>query len=300
MIADGGPLEARAYAKINLGLEILGKRPDGYHEIRTVLQTVDFHDRLRFERSPGRDITLVSDLDGVEDDDNLVVRAARALARRAGIPVPGTTIRLEKVIPPGMGLGGGSADAAVTLMALDRLWNLGLKPPELHSIASDLGMDVPFFLYGGSALAVGAGAEVYPIELGEPWPVVLILPEFSIATAEAYSRLRLTKSEMALTLQHFAWSSPSRRDRQLDLVNHLEGATGEHASTIEAHKRSLIDLGALIAMMSGSGASIFGLFPTDSSASEAAATLARRGVTSVATRTLRAHEYRASWLSIGA
>jgi 4-diphosphocytidyl-2-C-methyl-D-erythritol kinase len=138
---------ARAFAKINLGLEVLAKRDDGYHELRTILQTVDFCDVLTFEL--GGDAISLSTSDPVlgTGPENLVIRAATALA--AGAAGLRASIHLEKKIPAGMGLGGGSADAAMTLLALDRLWNLQTPLPELHRLAASIGTDVPFFLYGG-------------------------------------------------------------------------------------------------------------------------------------------------------
>jgi 4-diphosphocytidyl-2-C-methyl-D-erythritol kinase len=296
---DDGPgverVEARAYAKINLGLEVLGRRPDGYHELRSVLQTIDFHDRLSFERAPsGIHLTVVG-ADLPVGPDNLVHRAAHLLAEAAAWR-GGAAIHLEKRIPPGAGLGGGSADAATTLLALDRLWGLGASAPELHRLASRLGMDVPFFLYGGTALAVGRGDEIYPLALGIDFPIVLILPDFSISTAAAYGSLRLTNQDPGLKLQHFAWSTPSVFTKLGELVNDLEEATGGNSLSIQGYKKALLEQGAAISMMSGSGSSVYGIFHDEASARKAAGLLSLRGTRALATRTLDVEAYRAKQL----
>ena len=298
-MSDHFDLVGRAFAKINLGLEILGKRDDGYHELRTILQTVALHDELRFRRED-RGISLTTnDADMGTGPENLVHRAATLLAESASTPRLGVSIHIEKNVPVGMGLGGGSADAAITLLALDELWHLRTPPRDLHEIAASIGMDVPFFLYGGTALAIGRGDEVYPLDVESEWPIVLILPDFSISTAAAYASLILTKRRSGLTLQHFAWTSPSVRDRLGELVNHLEGATGSHAPKIREYKRVLLDRGAIAALMSGSGSAVFGVFRDEHSARSVADSLMAEGVRAVATNTLTREAYGKSRLSGG-
>ncbi len=289
------PLVARAYAKVNLGLEILGRREDGYHEIRTILQTVDFRDELTF-RPAGEGVALTTSSQTLSTGpDNLVMRAAALLSENRA--VGGVAIHLDKRIPEGMGLGGGSADAAVTLRALNRLWELDLSAEQLHRLAERIGMDVPFFLYGGTAVAVSKGSELYPLPFEGEAPIVLILPDFSISTAAAYSRLRLTKKHSDLKLQHFAWRVPFVGDSLGDLVNHLEGATGEHAPAIERHKNRLLELGATSSMMSGSGAAVFGMFRDRKTADNAASTLTQGGIRAIATKTISRKAYSELWLS---
>lgn len=287
-----GRITARAFAKINLGLEVLAKRDDGYHELRTILQTIDFHDELSFNRQHDGIALTTNDPTIAAGPDNLVHRAAEALAAHAGGGGLGAAIHLDKRVPAGMGLGGGSADAAITLLALDRLWGLNTSARDLHQIAASIGVDVPFFLYGGTAIAVGRGDEIYPLGIEASWPIVLILPDFSISTASAYSSLILTKPGSGLTLQHFAWRSPSVGDRLGELVNHLEGATGSHAPKIEEYRQTLLDRGAIAAMMSGSGAAVFGVFEQEPSARAVANSLTREGLNAVATKTLTRDEYR--------
>lgn len=299
-MTDESRLRARAFAKINLGLEVLTKREDGFHEVRTILQTVDFHDELRFTRKEGEGISLTTNDPRIgTGPENLVHRAATRLAERSEAHGLGVSIHLQKRIPAGMGLGGGSADAAVTLLALDRLWQLRTPLPALHELAASIGMDVPFFLHGGTAIAVGRGDEVYPLAIEIDWPIVMILPDFSISTTSAYASLILTKRRSGLTLQHFAWRNPCVRDRLGELVNHLEGATGSHISKIQGYKTLLLDRGALGAMMSGSGSAVFGVFRDGPSARSVAESLNRDGIRAVATRTLNREAYSRKWLSGG-
>jgi 4-diphosphocytidyl-2-C-methyl-D-erythritol kinase len=281
-----------AYAKVNLGLEVLGRREDGYHELRTILQTVDFRDELTFEAEDSGIRLTTNDPSLGTGRENLVVRAASVLAEAAGYR-GGAFIHLEKQVPQGMGLGGGSSDAATTLVALDRLWNTRASPQDLHRLAASIGMDVPFFLYGGTALAVSRGDEVYPLEMPVDFPIVLILPDFSISTAEAYGNLRLTNREAGLKLLHFAWNLPEVRIGLRELVNDLENAAGDRVDSIQEYKRLLLDLGATSSMMSGSGASVFGIFHDEASAEDAARSLGLRGIRAIATKTVGGRAYRA-------
>lgn len=285
----------RAYAKVNLGLEVLRRREDGYHEIRTILQTVDFHDELSFQEADSG-IRLTTNLPSLgTGKENLVYRSASLLAETAGYR-GGAFIHLEKRVPPGKGLGGGSSDAAATLVALDRLWKTRASAPDLHRLAASVGMDVPFFLYGGAALAVSRGDEVYPLEMPVDLPIVLILPDFSISTAEAYGNLRLTNREAGLKLLHFAWNLPEVRVELRELVNDLESASGDRFDSIQEYKRLLLDLGATSSMMSGSGSSVFGIFHDEASAGDAARSLGLRGIRAIATKTVGGRAYRAERL----
>ena len=179
-------MEITAPAKVNLTLEVLGRRADGYHEIRTALQTIDLHDRLEIEDAPG--LSVECDDPSLRGDSNLVWRAATALAGRAGIH-PHARISLRKAIPVGMGLGGGSSDAAAALLALDRLWGLGLSMEELAGVAAQVGSDVAFFLWGGAALASGRGEIVRPVPPVPSLPMTLVCPAETIPdkTRRVYS-----------------------------------------------------------------------------------------------------------------
>ncbi len=292
----GASLVARAYAKINIGLEVFGRRPDGYHELRTILQTIDLHDEIRFyPRDQG--IELSTRHPSIPHDAANLACVAASLVTERFESAPGILIDLEKRIPPGMGLGGGSADAAATLLALNRLWSADIEPAELHEMAARIGMDVPFFLHGGTALAVGRGDEVYPLDLAAELPIVLILPDFSISTAEAYGSLRLTKRDPSFKLQHFAWGNPCVRNRLGELVNDLETATGRHSTSIQEYKRLLLERGATGSMMSGSGAAVYGVFQSDEAARLASDSLNRDGIRAMATSTIAGETYRNKVLS---
>ena len=178
-----------AFAKLNLSLEVLGKRGDGYHEVRTVMQTVDLCDELEIFPSSGLDVRC--DDPSLDGESNLVWRAARDVARFRG-RLPLVSIYVRKRIPVGMGLGGGSSDAAAVLVALNELWDLRLPLGDLASLAGELGSDVPFFLWGGAALASGRGEVIEPLPARPGLPVTLICPNESLEskTAQIYGRLQ--------------------------------------------------------------------------------------------------------------
>lgn len=176
-------LELLAPAKLNLVFEVLGRRPDGYHEVATVMHTLDLADSVRLEEAPSIELSLAGDqLLGVplEGPRNLAFRAARALAEESGRGDLGVTITIEKRVPAGLGLGGGSSDAAAVLRGLDRLWRLGLPPERLSLVASRVGSDVAFFLAGGSALATGRGEVVEALPDPEPLEFTLFLSDLEI------------------------------------------------------------------------------------------------------------------------
>ena len=181
-------LIVRAFAKLNLTFEVLGRRDDGYHEIRSVLQTIDLADELEF--SPAAGLSVECDEPELSGDRNLVWQAATVLAEAHGVE-PKAYIRLKKRIPVAMGLGGGSSDAAATLLALDRMWGLGSSAETLSTAAARLGSDVPFFLKGGTALAEGRGERISPLPPVPPTHVTMVFPDLMVPnkTATMYSRL---------------------------------------------------------------------------------------------------------------
>ena len=185
----GDGLSVCAPAKVNLFLEIIRRREDGYHELESVFQTVEhLCDRLTVQLADG--FTLHCDKPGIPcDEGNLVIRAARLLAAGAGIKV-GASFTLQKKIPDGGGAGGGSSDAAAALRLCNELWGLGLEPPELARIGAEIGSDVPFFLYGGVCLCRGRGELVTPLPHLRPLPLTLVSPPWKISTPLAYSALR--------------------------------------------------------------------------------------------------------------
>ena len=184
-------MEVLAYAKLNLTLEVLGRRDDGYHEVKSILQTIDLADHL--EISLANDLRVECDQPSLNGEANLVWQAAVGLARRAKIE-PQAQIYIRKRVPIGMGLGGGSSNAAAVLLALNRLWDLHLAQEDLAQVAAELGSDVPFFLLGGTALAQGRGEQVAPLPPLPSLPVTLVCPDISVPnkTARMYSHLTPT------------------------------------------------------------------------------------------------------------
>jgi 4-diphosphocytidyl-2-C-methyl-D-erythritol kinase len=259
------PLTLRVPCKVNLYLEVVGRRPDGYHDIRTVMQAVSLFDRLMLaERADGR-IELACSEPGVPaGEENLVVRAARMLQQRSGI-CPGADIGLRKAIPVGGGLGGGSADAALTLLGLDRLWRLGTSREELVQMAAALGSDVAFFLQGGTALCEGRGERVRPVPCGGEFDYVLVTPRCSVSTRAVYRALAggLTSRPDASTKVLEAVARGDSRLLGRNLRNDLQGASlslhgqlGEAWEKLEEFRRAGEADGFLL---SGSGAGFLGV-----------------------------------------
>lgn len=253
----------RAHAKINLDLRVLGSRLDGFHELRTVFQAVSLHDTVACTPADGP-FAITCDSAGVPlDRTNLVWKAAEALwraLRRPG-PVTGVTVHLTKRIPLQAGLGGGSADAAATLVALARLWQVPVRPSQLTDIAAPLGADVPFFLSGGTALGLGRGEEIYPLaDLPRHW-VVLLIPGFGVSSADAYrwydAERDLDRGSTSREPQYVPGPWPSRAAQ---MINDLEAPIARHHPEIDQMKTALRRAGALAAAMTGSGSTVFGLF----------------------------------------
>lgn len=267
-------LELSAPAKINLLLQVLDPRPDGFHELRTVLQTVDLADHLTLE--PAGALELSCDLPEIENEENLVVRAALSLARAAGRE-PRVRIRLSKAIPPGSGLGGGSSDAAATLRGLCALWEIDPEEVDLPALAAGLGSDVPFFLWGGTALALGRGELVFPLREAPSRAVLLVRPARALSTREVYQAYdrRLTSGEEGSTISRFLRNLYSEARDSDFVLNDLEAV----AAGILPEIRDLLDAirrqGAEAAALSGSGSAVFGLFTDESEADRAREALDR-------------------------
>lgn len=290
---SGPRIVARAHAKVNLDLRVLGTRADGYHELRTVFQSIELHDVLVAQAARGPFVLRCRARGLPLDERNLVWRAAAALWKalgRAGDPCD-TVVALDKVIPMEAGLGGGSADAAATLQALARLWG-GAPVSLLREVATGVGSDVPFFLSGGTALGLGRGDEIYPlVDLPRHW-IVVVRPPFGVSTAEAYAWYDEDRAagvrEVRGELQILPVPWPSRAAQ---MVNDLEPPVIRRHPEIAALKQALRESGAVAASMSGSGSAVFGLFRTRPAAVRAVGTLARTVGSVVLSRTLSRAEH---------
>jgi 4-diphosphocytidyl-2-C-methyl-D-erythritol kinase len=237
-----------APAKLNLMLHILGRRADGYHELQTLFQFLDYGDELTFRPRADGQIRLHTDLPGVDHDSNLIVRAARLLQTRSGC-AQGADIELSKHLPMGGGIGGGSSDAATTLLGLDHLWQTHLGEDTLAEIGLVLGADVPVFVRGRAAFAEGVGERLQPVELNEPWYLV-IAPQVSVSTAEIFSDPELTRNTPAITVRSLL----------------AGGGHNDCQPVVERRYPEVRNALSLLnkfvpARMTGTGACVFGSFP---------------------------------------
>ncbi len=253
-----------APAKLNLFLHITGRREDGYHLLQTVFQFLDFGDRLRFQlRNDGR-VQRLNALPGVTPDQDLVVRAARLLQQTCG-KAQGVDIEVDKRLPMGGGLGGGSSDAATTLVALNQLWQCGLDEAALAELGLSLGADVPVFIHGQAAWAEGVGEQLTPVDLPEPWFVVLC-PPITVSTAEVFSAPQLRRDCPPITIRDFLAGG--------DDHNVCEPLVRARYPEVDA---ALRDLEAFApARMTGTGACVFAAFNEQTAARRAHEVLARK------------------------
>src|SRR5579863_3912375 len=263
-----------AYAKVNLRLAVLGRRADGYHELRTIFQAISLHDTLALEtkREPGIDLCVAgnSQLAAEPGQDNLVYRALDEIGREIGIR-SGVRAVLTKRIPVGRGLGGGSSDAAAALVGLLRLAGKRIEAARLLEIGSGLGADVPFFLQGGRALGIGRGDEIYPLPDISRLQLLVISPhEIAVPTKDAYQWLsqELTNGQDPTKLMRFCalcWSPQGG-----GLSNDFEAAVFPRYPRLDAIKRELLQLGAAVASLAGSGSAVFGVYQHPAKARRAA------------------------------
>jgi 4-diphosphocytidyl-2-C-methyl-D-erythritol kinase len=274
-------MKVRAYAKINLGLHVLGKRSDGYHSIETVFRLVDLYDELEMvENDSGVQFSSTTP-ELTDDKTNLCIRAAHLLRDLTGCHT-GVEMRLTKRIPIGAGLGGGSADAAATLKGLTKLWSLDISREELQTISESLGSDVPFFFAGQTAFATGRGEILESFVLPIPYSILVVTPQIHVSTAWAYSSLRIATDRKRPNLKELL-SSTLRDPGRLrgSLVNDFEETVFEQHPEIRKLKETLIARGADVALMSGSGSSVFGLFSDAARAKELGSELSQQYFTSV-------------------
>ncbi len=280
-------MKLKSFAKINLGLEVLGKRPDGYHEIRTLFQSIDFHDEIEFEEAEPGVLSLEGDDPAIPWDERNLIHRAAVLLRGVAARDVGTRIRVRKRIPAGAGLGGGSSNAAVTLLALNRLWHVGLGRTGLQDMAARLGSDVAYFLEGGLCLGEGRGERLSALEDLPPLFGVIALPPVVSLTAEVYGRFRpsLTSRLKASKISRFLQS------REIgSLENRLERTVFRLYPQLKDIKRFFQGRGAALSLVTGSGSAVFGLFRTREEA-ERGWTEARERHPSVLVETLSRREY---------
>jgi len=250
-------MRIKSFAKINLGLEVGEKRGDGYHEIKTLFQSIDFYDILEFHPDSCGKILLIGDDDEIPwGEGNLIYRAAALLKERLMVN-EGITIRVSKNIPSGRGLGGGSSNAAMTLYALNKIWRLGLERKEVMDLSRQIGSDVAYILQGGLCMGSGRGNDVRCLKDFPPLFCLLILPGVSILTASVYERyqLSLTSSGKESKIIGFL------RSRNLSVLeNSLEETIFKLYPQIKAFKSLLHNAGAELSLVSGTGSAVFGLF----------------------------------------
>lgn len=245
-----------ALAKINVRLEIIGKREDGFHEIRSIMGAVGLYDTISLSKTSAG-ITLTSNSREIPlDNKNLAFKAASVLMETANVSA-GVRIHLEKHIPIAAGLGGGSSDAAATMKGMNELYGLKFSPSQLVELGVKIGADVPFFFSKGPALVTGIGEKLFPIELSPPFWVLLVTPPIPVSTAWAYRRFRLQPQDEIFT---FSTKIDLLKLGKEILYNDFERVVTPHFPEIAKIKKALENLGAWGALMSGSGPTVFGLF----------------------------------------
>ncbi|HJX91578.1 MAG TPA: 4-(cytidine 5'-diphospho)-2-C-methyl-D-erythritol kinase [Pyrinomonadaceae bacterium] len=271
-------LKLPSFAKINRTLRVLGKRPDGFHEIDSNLQTVSLHDELTFTPRDDQEIVLNCDTPGIPtDSSNLILRAALAL-RRLVPEASGVSVQLTKHIPAQGGLGGASSNAAVTLLALNQLWRAGLDHGRLQDLASQLGSDVPFFFWGGSGRAKGTGTVITMLPDEPKSYLIIVTPNAKVSTSIAYTALKApsltTQGSVSILSSSFA-DPPFGDHDQRALYNDFEGVIFEIEPEIKRAKLALLEAGAQGGLMAGSGSSVFGTFEKESERERALKVLRR-------------------------
>jgi 4-diphosphocytidyl-2-C-methyl-D-erythritol kinase len=257
---NAAPIVFPAPAKLNLFLHVVGRRPDGYHLLQTAFRLIDYGDDLHFSVRTDGVIRHLNPLPGVAADQDLTVRAARLLQQETRSPL-GADIGIVKRLPLGGGLGGGSSDAATTLIALNRLWRTGLPRATLQQLALELGADVPLFVFGQNAFAEGIGERLQALRLPPSWYLVLV-PELAVSTAEIFSAAELTRNTNAITIAAFSVGQGH---------NDLESVVCRRYPQVARHLEWLQQYGD--ARMTGSGACVFCAFDGEVQARQALAQL---------------------------
>jgi 4-diphosphocytidyl-2-C-methyl-D-erythritol kinase len=291
-------IRIKAYAKVNLGLSVIGRREDGFHELRTIYQSISLADDLEVSVLPAssKKATILLECSGISvpgGRDNLAVRAAEILLDELKVK-RNVQQRMRKNIPTGSGLGGASSDAAAVMRALLHLLKLQLTSEKLFNIAAKLGSDVPFFLWGGKALGVGRGEEIYPLEEDKRRFGVVVYPRASISTPEAYQQLHLpalTRQKANPNIELFCGLVNGAKCEVIG--NDFERVVFPAIRGLRQVKRSLLSSGAEIASLTGSGSAVFGLFANREKAIQAAQNVRKPGMDVYAIRTISRREFSA-------
>jgi 4-diphosphocytidyl-2-C-methyl-D-erythritol kinase len=280
-------LRLTAPAKINWTLEVLGQRPDGFHEVKTILQTIDLYDSLELESAP--ELTLAATGDGLPPpQDNLTLRAARLLQERTRHS-GGVRMRLTKSIPVAAGLGGGSSDAAAALRGLDRLWGLALPHERLVELAAEVGSDVPFFLYGGTALAEGRGERITPLPNAPRTAILMVVPPLSIPhkTQRMYSLLGPEHYSDGAASDRFADAFRQRRLlEESELYDVFDSPAFQAFPELHACRQALMQAGAEAVHLAGSGPALFMLLRDEEQRERLARAAAGAGARAFAATTI--------------
>jgi 4-diphosphocytidyl-2-C-methyl-D-erythritol kinase len=293
-----------AFAKINLRLDVLGKRPDNYHELRTIFQAISLHDTLEISMEPGEsgfacalrcnDAALA-----MNPKENLVWRAMEAIAQELGIRGR-VTAHLEKRIPVARGLGGGSSDAAAALIGMLRLTKAKMPLERLMAIAASLGADVPFFLFGGRALAVNRGDEIYPMPNGPKRAVLVVSPkDIGVNTKEAYAWLSAELTSLAKPNRIWGFCALCWSRQGAGVSNDFEGPVFSRHPRLREIRNGLLQRGAAEAALAGSGSAVFGVFRNPAQARRAARKFPEDTVFAVETLTRQEYARRLGWRVAG-
>ncbi len=258
-------ISLKALAKINLGLDVVGKREDGYHDVRMIMQSIHLYDRVEMKKTRSPQIKVETNLFYLPvDEDNLVYRAAKLMKEEYNIK-EGVRITLQKFIPVAAGLGGGSSDAAAVLVGMNRLFHLGLKQSKLMELGLKLGADVPFCIMRGTALAEGIGEKLTQLPPMPKCPILLAKPAISVSTKHVYEQLKLTEYTQHPDIDKIAEQIKKKSLKGVGecMGNILEEVTIKEHPVIKEIKHLMKENGALGVMMSGSGPTVFGLYQNE-------------------------------------